>query len=98
MAGSSFSEYLSAANKREELSEREKAFIGLAVTMSRGCEPCSIGRIQRALNAGISRRDLEAAMDLIAAVNAGVVQAIARRGWEQVSTEEACTTCEPATR
>ncbi len=32
-------EYFAAANAQERLSNREKAFIGLAVTMSRGCEP-----------------------------------------------------------
>ena len=39
MAGSDFGEYFAAANEREELTAREKAFIGLAVTLSRGCEP-----------------------------------------------------------
>lgn len=34
-----FQEYLSAASAYGGLTEREKAFIGLAVTMSRGCEP-----------------------------------------------------------
>jgi hypothetical protein len=34
-----FAEYFAAANASERLTEREKAFIGLAVTMSRGCEP-----------------------------------------------------------
>ena len=39
MAHSDFQQYFSAANGQEELTEREKAFIGLAVTLSRGCEP-----------------------------------------------------------
>ncbi len=34
-----FQEYFAAANAQERLSDRERAFIGLAVTMSRGCEP-----------------------------------------------------------
>jgi len=34
-----FQEYFSAASAYASLTEREKAFIGLAVTMSRGCEP-----------------------------------------------------------
>jgi hypothetical protein len=34
-----FKEYFSAASSYAGLTEREKAFIGLAVTMSRGCEP-----------------------------------------------------------
>jgi hypothetical protein len=32
----------------------------------------------------VSKEDLDAAIDLIAAVNAGVVQAIARRGYERI--------------
>ena len=39
MAGTEFREYFGAASNREELTQREKAFIGLAVTLSRGCEP-----------------------------------------------------------
>jgi hypothetical protein len=39
MAEPGFREYFLAANQRKELTEREKAFIGLAVTLSRGCEP-----------------------------------------------------------
>jgi hypothetical protein len=39
----------------------------------------------------VSRDDLDAVIGLVAAVNAGVVQAIARRGYEQV--EKNCPTC-----
>jgi hypothetical protein len=39
MASTGFREYFTAANEREELTHREKTFIGLAVTLSRGCEP-----------------------------------------------------------
>jgi len=35
------------------------------------------------LDSGVSKQDLDAVTNLIAAVNAGVVQAIARRGYEQ---------------
>jgi len=34
-----FREYFKAAQGSERLTEREKTFIGLAVTMTRGCEP-----------------------------------------------------------
>ena len=34
-----FAEYFAAANSLEQLTDREKVFIGLAVTLSRGCEP-----------------------------------------------------------
>jgi hypothetical protein len=39
MAEPSFGEYFAAAHAHPGLTEREKAFIGLAVTLSRGCEP-----------------------------------------------------------
>jgi hypothetical protein len=39
MAEATFQEYLAAASAFPGLSDREKAFIGLAVTLSRGCEP-----------------------------------------------------------
>lgn len=39
MAETTFRDYFTAANASAGLTEREKAFIGLAVTLSRGCEP-----------------------------------------------------------
>jgi len=39
MAEPKFRDYYEAANTASELTEREKTFIGLAVTLSRGCEP-----------------------------------------------------------
>jgi hypothetical protein len=39
VAEPNFADYFAAAQAAEGLTEREKAFIGLAVTMSRGCEP-----------------------------------------------------------
>jgi len=39
MAETSFRDYFAAANAHAGLTEREKIFIGLAVTLSRGCEP-----------------------------------------------------------
>lgn len=39
MTEPSFRAYFAAANTPEGLTEREKMFIGLAVTLSRGCEP-----------------------------------------------------------
>jgi alkylhydroperoxidase/carboxymuconolactone decarboxylase family protein YurZ len=91
MAEPNFRDYFTAAHAQEGLTDREKTFIGLAVTMSRGCEPCSHGRIERALESGVSREDLDAAINLIAAINAGVVQAIPRRGYEHM--EKTCPSC-----
>ena len=39
MAESGFRDYFTDADAHEGLTEREKIFIGLAVTLSRGCEP-----------------------------------------------------------
>jgi hypothetical protein len=39
----------------------------------------------------VSREDLDAVIGLVAAVNAGVIQAIARRGYGQI--EGTCPTC-----
>ncbi len=46
--------------------------------------------MKRALEAGVSQEDLDAAIGLIAAINAGVVQAIARRGYEEIGVCAAC--------
>lgn len=35
----SFTEYFQSANAAPNLTDREKTFIGLAVVLSRGCEP-----------------------------------------------------------
>ncbi len=51
--------------------------------------------MKRALEAGVSQEDLDAAIGLIAAINAGVVQAIARRGYEQIEVCPACETEHP---
>jgi alkylhydroperoxidase/carboxymuconolactone decarboxylase family protein YurZ len=91
MAETNFRDYLAAGGAQAGLTDREKTFIGLAVTMSRGCEPCSYGRIERGLESGVSREDLDAAVNLIAAINASVVQAIARRGHEHL--DKTCPSC-----
>lgn len=39
MAEPTFRDYFAAAHVHEGLTEREKMFLGLAVTLSRGCEP-----------------------------------------------------------
>lgn len=39
MGEPNFRDYVAAANAYGGLTEREKTFIGLAVTLSRGCEP-----------------------------------------------------------
>lgn len=39
MADVTFREYFSSVGENPALTDREKTFIGLAVTLSRGCEP-----------------------------------------------------------
>jgi hypothetical protein len=39
MAEATFQDYFTTASAHAGLTDREKTFIGLAVTMSRGCEP-----------------------------------------------------------
>ena len=39
MAEPTFLDYFKAAHSKTSLTDREKTFIGLAVVMSRGCEP-----------------------------------------------------------
>jgi AhpD family alkylhydroperoxidase len=60
------------------LSEREKHLIGLAVTMTRGCQVCTGNRIEKARGIGISDDELNALVAVTAAVNSGVTGATAR--------------------
>ena len=62
--------------------QREKHLIGLAVTTTRGCIYCTGGRLKKALDAAIPYETLIAAVDLAAAVNAGVTAATAIQGAE----------------
>ena len=64
------------------LSEREKHLIGLAVTTTRGCVYCTGSRLKKALDAEVPYEALIAAIDLAAAVNAGVTVSIAVQGAE----------------
>lgn len=81
---------LSAAAANPNLSEREKHLIGLAVTATRGCIHCTGGRIQKALDGGVSREALVAAVDLAAAVNAGVTIRTALTAVEHAEASAAC--------
>lgn len=71
---------LDAAGSVSSLTEREKHLIGLAVTATRGCIYCTGSRLQKAQQAAIPYETLVAAIDLAAAVNAGVTAAIAIQG------------------
>ena len=60
------------------MSEREKYLIGLAVTMTRGCQVCTRNRIEKARGAGLTDDELNALVAVTSAVNGGVTAATAR--------------------
>ena len=84
---------LGAAAANPHLSEREKHLIGLAVTATRGCLHCTGGRIKKALDGGVPRDALVAAIDLAAAVNAGVTIRTALTAVEQAEAACASAAC-----
>ena len=92
-------EYLQKTHETSLLTEREKHLVGLAVTMTRGCQVCTRGRIEKARAVGINDDMLNALVGIVAAVNAGVSAATAREGFRLASTspQDACgALCSPA--
>jgi alkylhydroperoxidase/carboxymuconolactone decarboxylase family protein YurZ len=82
------------------LSSREKHLIGLAVTITRGCQACTRNRIEKARADGLGDDVLNALADAVAAVNAGVSAATAREGFRlaDASVAETCgAICSPGT-
>jgi AhpD family alkylhydroperoxidase len=81
------------------LTEREKHLVGLAVTMTRGCQVCTRNRIEKAREVGITDDELNALAAIVAAVNAGVAAATAREGFRMADEAalEACgALCSPS--
>ena len=74
---------LDATGSVDSLTDREKHLIGLAVTATRGCIACTGGRIEQAIQSGIEYETVRAAIDLAAAVNAGVTLRTAIEGAER---------------
>ncbi|MYD43015.1 MAG: hypothetical protein F4W90_03880 [Gammaproteobacteria bacterium] len=87
-------EALDATGATNALTEREKHLVGLAVTVTRGCIACTGGRIEGALDEGIEYETIRAALDLAAAVNAGVTMRTAIEGVKRNGLEEACSGAE----
>jgi AhpD family alkylhydroperoxidase len=83
--------YVRQAHGTSLLSDREKHLIGLAVTMTRGCQVCTRNRIEKARAAGINDDMLNALVNVVSAVNAGVTAATAREGFRMAdaAAEEA---------
>jgi alkylhydroperoxidase/carboxymuconolactone decarboxylase family protein YurZ len=94
--GTLVQDYLRKTHETLLLSDREKHLIGLAVTLTRGCQVCTRNRIQKARAAGIEDSILNALVDAVAAVNAGVSAATARAGFrlaDESLSEECGTLC-----
>lgn len=85
-------EYLTQTHKSSLLTDREKQLIGLAVTITRGCQLCTKGRIEKARAAGLDDAILNALLDLVSSVNAGVAAATAREAFRvaDAASAEAC--------
>jgi alkylhydroperoxidase/carboxymuconolactone decarboxylase family protein YurZ len=81
---------LEAAGESLHLTDREKHLIGLAVTTTRGCIKCTGSRIKKARDSGIPEATILAAIDLAAAVNAGVTIAIAIQGADLFGGQDEC--------
>src|SRR3954471_19571641 len=71
------------------LTDREKHLIGLAVTMTRGCQICTRNRIEKARAAGIGDDVLNALVRVVSPVNAGVPAATAREGFRMADATAA---------
>src|SRR3954453_15005393 len=87
--------YLRQTHGTTQLTEREKHLIGLAVTMTRGCQICTRNRIEKARAAGIGDDVLNALVRVVSSVNAGVTAATAREGFRMADatavSEAPCT-------
>lgn len=79
-------EFLARTHETSLLTDREKHLIGLAVTMTRGCQVCTRGRIEKARAAGIGDDVLNAVVAIVSSVNAGVAAATAREGFRLADT------------
>lgn len=87
-------DYLSRTHDTSLLSDREKHLVGLAVTMTRGCQVCTRGRIEKAREAGIGDDVLNVLVRVVSAVNAGVAAATARESF-RLADEAAAMDCGP---
>ena len=80
-------DHIQKAHATGLLSEREKHLVGLAVTMTRGCQVCTRNRIEKAREFGISDDELNALVAVAGAVNSGVTAATARVAFGMLEEE-----------
>ncbi len=82
-------DHIKETHHTELLSEREKHLVGLAVTMTRGCQTCTRNRIEKARGIGLTDDELNALVAVTAAVNSGVTGATARVAFGMLEQEMA---------
>ena len=71
-------DHIKQTHSTDLLSEREKHIIGLAVTMTRGCQVCTRNRVEKARAIGFTDDELNALVAITSAINSGVTAATAR--------------------
>ena len=92
-------DHIKQTHDTDLLSEREKHLVGLAVTMTRGCQVCTRNRIEKARGIGLTDDELNALIAVTAAVNSGVTGATARVAYgmlEQELAAECGEVCSPS--
>jgi AhpD family alkylhydroperoxidase len=80
-------DHIKQTHSTELLSEREKHLIGLAVTMTRGCQVCTRNRVEKARSIGLTDDQLNSLVAVTAAVNSGVTGATARVAFGMIDEE-----------
>ncbi|MFP6701430.1 MAG: carboxymuconolactone decarboxylase family protein [Planctomycetaceae bacterium] len=91
-------DHIKQTHSTELLSDREKHLIGLAVTMTRGCQVCTRNRVEKARGIGFTDDELNAVVAVTASVNSGVTGATARVAFgmlEQETAAECGDVCSP---
>ena len=81
-------DHIEQTHNTELLSEREKHLIGLAVTMTRGCQICTRNRVKKARSIGLTDDEINALIAVTSAVNSGVTAATARVAFGMLEAEE----------
>lgn len=80
-------DHIKQTHSTDLLSDREKHLIGLAVTMTRGCQICTRNRVEKARSIGITDDELNALIAVTSAVNSGVTAATARVAFGMLEEE-----------
>src|SRR4029077_17297611 len=89
--GTAVMDYLQKTHEQRLLTDREKQLGGLAGTLTRGCQVCTRGRIEKARAAGITDDVLNALVAVVSEVNAGVASATARESFRLADAAKAET-------